>query len=212
MRAILFDVLGTLVDWRSSLIEQFQALERELGGTPPCMELADRWRQQYKPAIDRVRNGQAPWQHPDQLHRQSLEVLTGEFGLALDEALLQRIIGFWYRLQPWPDTLAGMHALKADYWLATLSSGNTALILDAARHAGLPWDMLLCADLFGCYKPDPQVYLGVCRLLGLPLQEMMLCMAYNYDLKVVRTLGLEIAFIARSLEYGPGQAQDFAAE
>lgn len=138
MRAILFDVFGTLVDWRSSLIEQFQALERELGGTLPCVELTDRWRQQYKPAMDRVRNGQAPWQHLDQLHRQSLEALAGEFGLALDEALLQRITGFWHRLRPWPDTLAGMHALKADYWLAALSNGNTALMLDVARHAGCP--------------------------------------------------------------------------
>ncbi len=153
MRALLFDVFGTLVDWRSSLIEQFQALERELGGTLPCVELTDRWRQQYKPAMDRVRNGQAPWQHLDQLHRQSLEALAGEFGLALDEALLQRITGFWHRLRPWPDTLAGMHALKADYWPAALSNGNTALMLDVARHAGLPWDMLLCADLFGPTSP-----------------------------------------------------------
>ncbi|MEG6655570.1 haloacid dehalogenase type II, partial [Pseudomonas aeruginosa] len=205
MRAILFDVFGTLVDWRSSLIEQFQALERELGGTLPCVELTDRWRQQYKPAMDQVRNGQAPWQHLDQLHRQSLEALAGEFGLALDEALLQRITGFWHRLRPWPDTLAGMHALKADYWLAALSNGNTALMLDVARHAGLPWDMLLCADLFGHYKPDPQVYLGACRLLDLPPQEVMLCAAHNYDLKAARALGLKTAFIARPLEYGPGQ-------
>ena len=212
MRAILFDVFGTLVDWRSSLIEQFQALERELGGTLPCVELTDRWRQQYKPAMDRVRNGQAPWQHLDQLHRQSLEALAGEFGLALDEALLQRITGFWHRLRPWPDTLAGMHALKADYWLAALSNGNTALMLDVARHAGLPWDMLLCADLFGHYKPDPQVYLGACRLLDLPPQEVMLCAAHNYDLKAARALGLKTAFIARPLEYGPGQSQDLAAE
>lgn len=212
MRAILFDVFGTLVDWRSSLIEQFQALERELGGTLPCVELTDRWRQQYKPAMDRVRNGQAPWQHLDQLHRQSLEALAGEFGLALDEALLQRITGFWHRLRPWPDTLAGMHALKADYWLAALSNGNTALMLDVARHAGLPWDMLLCADLFGHYKPDPQVYLGACRLLDLPPQEVMLCAAHNYDLKAARALGLKTAFIARPLEYGPGQTQDLAAE
>ncbi|HHG5259290.1 TPA: haloacid dehalogenase type II [Pseudomonas aeruginosa] len=212
MRAILFDVFGTLVDWRSSLIEQFQALERELGGTLPCVELTDRWRQQYKPAMDRVRNGQAPWQHLDQLHRQSLEALAGEFGQALDEALLQRITGFWHRLRPWPDTLAGMHALKADYWLAALSNGNTALMLDVARHAGLPWDMLLCADLFGHYKPDPQVYLGACRLLDLPPQEVMLCAAHNYDLKAARALGLKTAFIARPLEYGPGQSQDLAAE
>ncbi len=152
------------------------------------------------------------WQHLDQLHRQSLEALAGEFGLALDEALLQRITGFWHRLRPWPDTLAGMHALKADYWLAALSNGNTALMLDVARHAGLPWDMLLCADLFGHYKPDPQVYLGACRLLDLPPQEVMLCAAHNYDLKAARALGLKTAFIARPLEYGPGQSQDLAAE
>ncbi|CRQ38917.1 Sorbitol dehydrogenase [Pseudomonas aeruginosa] len=138
--------------------------------------------------------------------------LAGEFGLALDEALLQRITGFWHRLRPWPDTLAGMHALKADYWLAALSNGNTALMLDVARHAGLPWDMLLCADLFGHYKPDPQVYLGACRLLDLPPQEVMLCAAHNYDLKAARALGLKTAFIARPLEYGPGQSQDLAAE
>ncbi|MFG9940612.1 HAD family hydrolase [Pseudomonas aeruginosa] len=164
MRAILFDVFGTLVDWRSSLIEQFQALERQLG-TLPCVELTDRWRQQYKPAMDRVRNGQAPWQHLDQLHRQSsrgpgrrVRPGAGRGPAATHHWLVPA--------RPWPDTLAGMHALKADYWLAALNNGNTALMLDVAD-AGLPWDMLPCADLFGHYKPDPQVYLGACRLLDL---------------------------------------------
>ncbi len=186
MRAILFDVFGTLVDWRSSLIEQFQALERELGGTLPCVELTDRWRQQYKPAMDRVRNGQAPG---------STSIsCTGRVSRPWPESSAWRwtrpccnaSTGFWHRLRPWPDTLAGMHALKADYWLAALSNGNTALMLDVARHARLPWDMLLCADLFGHYKPDPQVYLGACRLLDLPPQEVMLCAAHNYDLKAAR--------------------------
>ncbi len=212
MKAILFDVFGTIVDWRSSLIAQFRALSAELGRELPGEALADAWRAHYAPSMDRVRTGAQAWTVLDDLHRAGLDVLLAQYGIVLDAAQAARVNRFWHRLDPWPDTVAGLHALKQHVPIGTLTNGNIALMVDVARHGGLPWDVLFCADLFQHYKPDPQVYLGACRLLGLPPGEVMLCAAHNDDLHAARALGLKTAFIARPTEYGPGQRKDLAAE
>ncbi len=212
MKAIVFDVFGTIVDWRSSLIRQFKALETELGIEIPCEVITDQWRQHYAPSMDRVRNGEIPWTVLDDLHRESLVTLLNQHGIALDEATIDRINHFWHQLEPWPDVQNGLQRLKAHTIIATLTNGNISLMVDVARHAKLPWDMIFCAELFQHYKPDAEVYLGACRLLRLPPEEVMLCAAHNSDLRAARALGMKTAFIPRRTEYGPQQSKDLEAE
>lgn len=212
MKAIVFDVFGTIVDWRSSLIHQFGELEKELGIELPSEALADQWRQLYAPSMDRVRQGEIPWTVLDDLHRESLVKLLNQHGIALDEATIDRINLFWHRLTPWPDVQRGLQRLKEQYIIATLTNGNISLMVDVARYAELPWDMVFSAELFQHYKPDPEVYLGACRLLRLPPEEVMLCAAHNSDLRAARALGLKTAFIPRRKEYGPQQRNDLEAE
>lgn len=212
MKAIVFDVFGTIVDWRSSLINQFNELEKELGIELPSEVLADQWRQLYAPSMDRVRRGEIPWTVLDDLHRESLVKLLNQLGIALDEATIDRVNYFWHQLEPWPDVPHGLQRLKEHTIIATLTNGNVSLMVDVARHAKLPWDMIFCAELFEHYKPDPEVYLGACRLLRLPPEEVMLCAAHNSDLRAARALGMKTAFIPRRTEYGPQQSKDLEAE
>lgn len=212
MKAIVFDVFGTIVDWRSSLINQFNELEKELGVELPSEVLADQWRQLYAPSMDRVRRGEIPWTVLDDLHRESLVKLLNQHGVMLDEATIDRVNHFWHQLDPWPDVQRGLQQLKEHTIIATLTNGNLSLMVDVARYAKLPWDMVFCAELFQHYKPDPEVYLGACRLLRLPPEEVMLCAAHNYDLAAARALGMKTAFIPRRTEYGPQQRKDLAAE
>ncbi|MBL1267942.1 MAG: haloacid dehalogenase type II [Halomonas sp.] len=212
MKAIVFDVFGTIVDWRSSLINQFNELEKELGIELPSEVLADQWRQLYAPSMDRVRKGEIPWTVLDDLHRESLVTLLNQHGIALDEATIDRVNYFWHQLEPWPDVPHGLQRLKEHTIIATLTNGNVSLMVDVARHAKLPWDMIFCAELFEHYKPDSEVYLGACRLLRLPPEEVMLCAAHNADLRAARALGMKTAFIPRRTEYGPQQSKDLEAE
>ncbi|NAO95259.1 haloacid dehalogenase type II [Halomonas sp. MG34] len=212
MKAIVFDVFGTIVDWRSSLIHQFNELEKELGIELPSEVLADQWRQLYAPSMDRVRRGEIPWTVLDDLHRESLVKLLNQHEIALDKATIDRVNHFWHQLEPWPDVQSGLQRLKEHTIIATLTNGNVSLMVDVARHAKLPWDMIFCAELFEHYKPDSEVYLGACRLLRLPPEEVMLCAAHNADLRAARALGMKTAFIPRRTEYGPQQSKDLEAE
>jgi 2-haloacid dehalogenase len=212
MKAIVFDVFGTIVDWRSSLINQFNELEKELGIELPSEALTDQWRQHYAPSMDRVRKGEIPWTGLDDLHRESLVKLLNQHGVMLDEATIDRVNHFWHQLEPWPDVQRGLQQLKEHTIIATLTNGNVSLMVDVARHAKLPWDMIFCAELFEHYKPDSEVYLGACRLLRLPPEEVMLCAAHNADLRAARALGMKTAFIPRRTEYGPQQDKDLEAE
>ncbi|MCE7518217.1 haloacid dehalogenase type II [Vreelandella titanicae] len=212
MKAIVFDVFGTIVDWRSSLIHQFNELEKELGIELPSEVLADQWRQLYAPFMDRVRRGEIPWTVLDDLHRESLVKLLNQHEIALDKATIDRVNHFWHQLEPWPDVQNGLQRLKEHYIIGTLTNGNLSLMVDVARYAKLPWDMIFCAELFQHYKPDTEVYLGACRLLRLPPEEVMLCAAHNADLRAARALGMKTAFIPRRTEYGPQQSKDVEAE
>ncbi len=211
--ALLFDVFGTVADWRSSLIRDLSAWGRERGRDADWPGLADAWRAAYAPSMDRVRRGEQAWTNLDALHRASLEQLAPRFGLGgLDEDALDWLTRAWHRLQPWPDSVPGLARLKRRFIVGTLSNGNVALLTNMAKRAGLPWDVVLSAELFRHYKPDPEVYLGAAALLGLAPAEVMLCAAHNSDLAAARSLGLGTAFIARPTEHGPNQARDGAAE
>ncbi len=213
VRAILFDTFGTVVDWRTSLIDAMTGFGAARGIVADWAGLVDAWRGAYKPSLDRVRRGELPWTILDDLHRASLERLVGEFGIAgLTGADLDWLNRGWHRLSPWPDLVTGLTRLKRRFIIAPLSNGNVALLVNLAKHAGLPWDMVFATELFGHYKPDPETYLGAARLLGLPPGAVMMAAAHNGDLRAARSCGLKTAFFARPGEYGPHQARDFAPD
>jgi 2-haloacid dehalogenase len=207
-----------VVDWRGSLIGELTAFEAARGivaggAAVDWTRLVDAWRAAYVPSMDRVRRRELPWTILDDLHRASLDRLVADHGIAgLTDADLSHINRGWHRLHPWPDSVAGLTRLKARYIIAPLSNGNVALLVNMAKYAGLPWDMVCGADLFGRYKPDPETYLGACRLLGLPPAQVMMAAAHNGDLHAARRCGLKTAFLGRPTEYGPRQVNDLAAD
>ncbi len=213
LRALLFDTFGTVVDWRSGLIAELSAFGAARGLALDWATLVDDWRGGYVPSMDRVRRGELPWTVLDDLHRASLDrLLDGHGAGALDEDARAHLTRAWHRLRPWPDSVAGLARLRGRFVIAPLSNGNVALLVNMAKHAGLPWDMVFGADLFGHYKPDPETYLGACRLLGLAPPQVMMCAAHNGDLRAARALGLRTGFFARPSEYGPRQVRDYDAE
>ncbi|GIL02676.1 MAG: haloacid dehalogenase [Alphaproteobacteria bacterium] len=213
LRALVFDVFGTVVDWRSSVAREVAAAARRIGIETDGLALADAWRAEYVPAMDRVRRGDLPWTTIDVLHRAALDALLPRFGLAaLDEAARQALNRAWHRLDPWPDSVAGLRRLRHCYTLATLSNGNVSLLANMAKQARLPWDVILSAELFRHYKPDPEVYDGACRLLDLPPGQVMMVAAHNGDLHAAAARGLATAFVARPTEYGPTQTRDLVPD
>jgi 2-haloacid dehalogenase len=203
VRALTFDVFGTVVDWRGSIAREAAALAQSRGIKIDAPAFADRWRAGYRPAMDRVRKGDLPWINIDRLHRMILDELLPQFGLdALSEAERDHFNRAWHRLDPWPDSVAGLTRLKRKFVLATLSNGNVALLTNMAKHAGLPWDCVLSAELFHHYKPDPQTYLGAAELLGVAPAQTMMVAAHEDDLIAARAAGLRTAFVRRPLEYG----------
>jgi 2-haloacid dehalogenase len=213
VRAILFDTFGTVVDWRGSLIDELTAFGAARGIVADWAGLVDAWRGAYAPSMDRVRRGEAPWTILDDLHRASLERLVVEFGIAgLTAADLDTLNRGWHQLRPWPDAVPGLTRLKRRFIIGPLSNGNVALLVDMAKHTGLPWDMVCATELFGHYKPDPETYLGAADLLGLPPGAVMMAAAHNGDLHTARSCGLKTAFFPRPTEYGPHQTRDFAAD
>ncbi len=211
VKALLFDTFGTVVDWRASVVRELSQLGAAQGVSADWAAFADRWRGQYQPQMARVRSGTRDWVKLDTLHRETLDQLLPEFGLAgLDEAQRQRLNTVWHRLKPWPDAVAGLTRLKRRFVIGPLSNGNLALLTHLAKHAGLPWDAILSTELTRSYKPQPQAYLGACALLDLAPAEVMMCAAHNDDLEAARALGLKTCFFARTTEHGPDQRTDLA--
>lgn len=209
IQALTFDVFGTVVDWRSSLIREGEALGRARGLGVDWARFADAWRGCYQPQLERVRSGQVPWTPLDALHRQALDRLLVEFGITgLSETEIDDLNRAWHRLDPWPDTVAGLQRLRRRFILATLSNGNVALIVNMARRAGLPWDAVLGAEVARHYKPQPQAYLTTAALLGLRPEQCMMVAAHNGDLAAASAQGLRTAFVVRPTEHGPGQTTD----
>ncbi len=207
IKALIFDVFGTVVDWRGGLISQLTAFGSERGIEADWPALADAWRGAYLPSMNRVRSGERPWTDLETLQRESLETLTAPVaGLTAQD--LDRINLFWRTLPPWPDSPAGLRRLKQRWTIATLSNGDVALLSTMAKAGGLDWDLIFAAELFGHYKPDPETYLGACALLKLPPDVVMMVAAHSFDLKAAKALGLRTAFIARPLEFGDARTPD----
>ena len=213
VEAMTFDVFGTVVDWRTSIIREAQILGMEKGFDRDWEAFADAWRRGYGPAMNRVRTGELPWLKIDDLHRMILDDLLVEFEFpAMTEAEIDDLNRVWHRLIPWPDTVRGLWQLKANFTLATLSNGNVALLTNMAKNAGLPWDAVLSAELSGHYKPDPEVYIKAADLLGLPHEKVMMVAAHKGDLRAAQALGFKTAFVPRPLEYGPDRVLDTTAD
>ncbi len=204
VKALIFDVFGTVVDWRGSVIREGEELGRKKNLDVDWAVFADEWRGRYAPSMDRVRRGELPWTNLDALHRASLEELLEEFGIeGLTEEEIDHLNKVWHRLDPWPDSVAGLARLKERYVISTFSNGNVALLTDMAKRAGLPWDLILSAELVKHYKPDPETYLMVPDLLDLRPEQVMLVAAHPSDLRFAQENGLRAAYVPRPLEWGP---------
>ncbi len=204
IRALVFDVFGTVVDWRASIIREGQALGAAKALTVDWAAFADAWRAGYQPAMQRARSGEIPWTNVDGLHRTILDALIPRFGLeALNEAERAHLNRVWHRLDAWPDAVAGLARLKSRYVISTLSNGNIALLVNLAKRAGLPWDCVLSAEIMRHYKPDPEVYQGAAPLLGVERHELLMVAAHPSDLRGAQRAGLPTALVRRPLEYGP---------
>lgn len=213
VQALLFDVFGTVVDWRGSIIAELTRFGAEKGLRADWAQFTDDWRGLYQPAMEEVRSGRRAWTILDVLHRESLDRLLDKHAItSLSEADKQHVNRAWHRLQPWPDVVSGLTRLKTRFIIGTLSNGNVGLLTRLAKNAGLPWDVVLGAETARAYKPLAAAYLASAALLNLAPGQVMLVAAHNGDLAAAAASGLRTAFVARPAEYGPHQAHDFKAE
>lgn len=205
VQVLAFDIFGTVVDWHGSIA-------REMRGQQPQVDadaFARAWRAGYKPAMARVASGELGWTLIDDLHRMILDGILPQFGLGhLGDAERSALNRAWHRLDPWPDSVAGLERLKGRYIVSTLSNGNIGLLTRMAKRAGLPWDCVLSAEVFRAYKPDPATYLGVARVFDVAPEQVMLVAAHHDDLAGARRCGLRTAYIERPLEFGAAQPKD----
>jgi 2-haloacid dehalogenase len=207
IKVLAFDVFGTVVDWHGSVMREIQSMNLQADGD----RFALAWRAGYLPAIMKVMSGELPWTSIDGLHRMILDEILEKFRLAhLTESERRNLNKVWHRLDPWPDSVEGLTRLKSRYTICTLSNGNIGLLTNMAKHAGLPWDCILSAEVFRKYKPDPATYLGVARIFDVDPDEVMMVAAHQDDLAHARACGLRTAYIERPLEYGPSQRKDVA--
>jgi len=213
VQALTFDVFGTVVDWRGSLIRQGVAFGAARGLSVDWARFADDWRGGYGPSMDRVRRGELPWTNIDTLHRMVLDQLLEKYHITdLNETDKEHLSRVWHRLTPWPDAVAGLTRLRVRYVLATLSNGNVALLTNMAKYAGLPWDCILSAELMKHYKPDPEVYQTAASLLGLRPEQVMMVAAHKGDLRAAQGVGLRTAFVPRPMERGPERTPDLTPD
>jgi 2-haloacid dehalogenase len=213
MKALVFDVFGTVVDWREGVARELNAFFAKHGVKADAYAAADAWRRRYQPAMEECRAGRRPFTRLDVLHRENLDGVLRERGLdpaATGTAELDELSRAWHRLDPWPDAVPGLARLKTSYVVAPLSNGNVSLLLDMAKRAGLPWDAILGAEVARAYKPQPEAYLRTADILGLAPAEVCLVAAHNDDLAAARACGLRTAFVHRPSEHGPRQATDLA--
>ena len=206
VKLLAFDVFGTVVDWRSSVIAEGERLGAAKGLNIDWTAFADAWRSIYRPYMDRVQSGELPWTKLDELHRQMLEETLRKFGIAsLAESEKQHFNRVWHRLNPWPDSVAGLQRVKSRFVIATLSNGNISLLTNMAKHAGLPWDCVLSAENVKRYKPDPSVYRLAPQLFDLAPEQVMMVAAHEHDLQSAQKHGLSTAYVHRPHEHGPGK-------
>ena len=214
IRAALFDTFGTVVDWRSGVANEAGRFAERHGLALDPFDFADRWRAEYQPAMELVRSGQRGYVPLDRLHRENLNRVLTASGLSPSRFAageLEELNRAWERLPAWPDSVEGLQRLKSRYIVGPLSNGNTALLVNMGKNAGLPWDFVVGSDLLGAYKPDAAAYLGAAAVLRLDPGQVMLVAAHNDDLGAARDAGLATAFVPRPTEQGPGQTADLAA-
>ncbi len=205
VKALVFDVFGTVVDWRSSITREVAAVGERIGVRGDWEQFADRWRAGYSEGTRDVREGKRAWMTADEMHRERLDILLSEFGMnGLSEDETDHMNRAWHRLDPWSDAVEGLTRLKSNYVIGTLSNGNIGLLVNMAKHGGLPWDVVLSGQNAGTYKPDPKVYLTAAALLGLEPHEVMMTAAHLGDLHGGAAAGLCTGFIARPDEFGAG--------
>ena len=205
IQVLAFDTFGTVVDWHGSIVREMRERHPQVDGDA----FARAWRAGYKPAMARVASGELGWTLIDDLHRLILDGILPQFGLEdLGDAQRTELNRVWHRLDPWPDSVAGLARLKQRYIVCTLSNGNIGLLTRMAKRAGLPWDCVLSAEVFRAYKPDPATYLGVARVFDLPPEQVMLVAAHHEDLEGARRCRLRTAYIERPLEFGAAQPKD----
>ena len=208
IRALFFDVFGTLVDWRGSVAREVRAILSPLGFTIDWEAFADAWRSRYQPAMDEVRSGRLPFSKLDVLHRRNLDVILEDFALGhLDESTRAHLNLAWHRLDAWPDTKPGLERLRKKFRIAPCSNGNISLMVDLARRNGLVWDAILGAEVARDYKPKPVVYLAAAAAFDCEPRETMMVAAHSSDLAAAAATGLRTAFIARPDEYGEGKGE-----
>lgn len=207
--ALVFDVFGTVVDWRSGVVRDGRSLGEAKGLDVDWAAFADAWREEYQPSLARVRRGEIPWRDLDALHRESLEELLERFGVdGLTDEETEHLNRVWHRLDPWPDAIPGLNRLRSDYLVAPLSNGHVRLLANMAKRAGIPWDLILSAELSGHYKPDEEAYLTAVDLLDCRPEEVVMVAAHERDLEASREAGLRTAYVHRPLEWGPERADD----
>src|SRR5262249_15676359 len=213
VKAIVFDVFGTVVDWRSSVTADVQELAKRKNLTVDAAKFADAWRAGYGPSMNRVRTGELPWMKLDALHRMTLDKILVDFGItSLSEVEKDALNHSWHRLKPWPDAVSGLPRLKKKFIIPPLANGNIALMTDMAKNAGLPWDCVLGAELVRHYKPDREVYQSAADFLSLQPAEVMMVAAHLGDLRAAKGVGLKTAFVTRPLEYGPNGKPDLSPD
>lgn len=212
VQAVVFDVFGTVVDWRSGITREVTPFLHKHGYTHiDPQALADAWRRQYSPSMEAVRSGLRPFVRLDVLHRENIEIALHELGVqvsTINPVELDALTLAWHRLDPWPDVCEGLQRLKARFIIAPLSNGNIRLMLDVAKHAALPWDAILGAEVVQAYKPMPETYLRTADVLGLSPEQMCLVAAHNSDLAAARRCGFRTVFVPRPSEHGPHQTTD----
>jgi 2-haloacid dehalogenase len=208
VKALFFDVFGTLVDWRTSIAREAKAMLEPQGYRLDWLAFADAWRGEYQGAMDEVRTGRIPFCKLDVLHRRNLELVLPRFGVGkLSEDDRRTLNLAWHRLDAWPDVPPGMHRLKRRYRLAPVSNGNISLMVDLARRNDLPWDAILGSEIAGDYKPKPRVYLAAADAFDLAPDACMMVAAHSKDLAAAAALGLRTAHVARPNEHGPGRGE-----
>jgi 2-haloacid dehalogenase len=208
IKALVFDVFGTLVDWRTSIAREVQTRLSPDGISIDWLSFADAWRAQYQPAMEEVRAGRIPFSKLDHLHRRNLNIILAKFEMDhVDEATRCDLNLAWHRLDAWPDVARGLTALRTNFLLAPCSNGNISLMVDLARHNGFPWDAILGAEIARDYKPKPIVYLSAADAFSLAPEETMMVAAHSSDLAAAAAAGLRTAFVARPTEYGPNTGE-----
>ena len=211
VKALLFDVFGTVVDWRTGIATEVEFIAKKNNISLDPYDFADAWRAEYQPAMEEIRKGRRSFTILDILHMENLKKIASKFNLHnLSGKDLNMLVKAWHRLPGWPDSSDGLNALKKKYILATQSNGNIALIVNMAKFSNLNWDVVLGAEVIGHYKPDPEAYLKACSALDLKTEECLMVAAHDDDLKAASLQGMKTAYVHRPFEYGRDKLFDIA--